>query len=218
MRYHENREQGHIMKLQRILKAGAQAFILVMIAASSPQAQKPDETPRPARDKPARVAKSPGNGLTQPTPEGTAVARLRKVEGNVLVSGKSGLSSAEGPVPLQEGARVITTAESSAVVVFNDGCEVTLQANQRLEVESDRPCKERILLAQSIFLEQGSLVLGAAAGSAGAAGAGAAGAAGSATAAVLGGAVPGAGLAAGTGLAGLAALVDTRESSPASPN
>jgi len=36
---------------------------------------------------------------------------------------------------------------------------VTLEANQRLEIDSDLPCGERILLAQSIFLEPGGLAI-----------------------------------------------------------
>lgn len=204
------------MKLERILKAAARVAALALLATSSPLAQKSGEalqSPQ-ARSVAARTAQAPKNGSTNPTPEGTPVARLRAVEGNVLLSQESGLSSVEGPVPLVEGTRVITTAESRAVVVFNDGCEVMLESNQRLEIESDLPCKERILLAQSIFLEPGGLALGAAAGGV-AGGAAASGA----TAAVLGGSLPGVGLAAGaTGLAGLAALVETRESSPASPN
>jgi hypothetical protein len=207
------------MKPERILKVAAQVAALALLA-TSPLAQKAGESPQAPKAKPvaSRMALSRKNGSTNPTPDGTAVARLRAVEGNVLLSQESGLSSVEGPVPLVEGARVITTAESKAVVVFNDGCEVKLEPNQRLEIESGVPCKERILLAQSIFLEPGGLALGAAA--TGVAGGVAGGAAvGGTTAAVLGGSLPGVGLAAGaTGLAGFAALVDTRESSPASPN
>lgn len=204
------------MKLERILKTAALAATLTLLATTSPLAQKAGETPKAPQAKPAavRTAQSPRNGTTNPTPEGEPVARLRSVEGNVLVSQESGLSSVEGPVPLVEGARVITTAESRAVILFKDGCEVTLESNQRLEIDSDVSCKERILLAQSIHLQPGGLALGAAAS--GVAG-GVAG--GGATAAVLGGTLPAAGLAASaTGLAGLAALVDTREGSPASPN
>jgi hypothetical protein len=205
------------MKPERILKVAAQVVTLALLATSSPLAQKagePPPAPKNAKAVASRMAQPPKNGSTNPTPEGTLVARLRAVEGNVLLSQESGLSSVEGPAPLAEGTRVITTAESKAVVVFNDGCEVTLEPNQRFVVESDVSCKERILLAQSIFLQPGGFALGAAA-------TGVAGGAtmGGATAAVLGGTLPAAGLAAGTaGLAGLATLVSARDENPVSPN
>lgn len=184
------------MMVKRISKVAAQVVALALLATSSPLAQK-------AADAPAKRAR---NG-SDATPIGTPVARLRGVVGNVLVSGESGLSSAEGSAALLEGSRVITTAEAKAVVVYKDGCEVPLEANQRLEIENDLPCKERILLAQSIFLEPGALA------------AGAAGATGGVAAAVLGGTLPVAGIAAGTaGVAGLATLVANRDENPVSPN
>jgi len=197
------------MKLERIVKVAAQVAALALLATSSPLAQKAADAPRSAKGKPAaaRIAKAARNGSTDATPVGTPVARLRDVVGNVLLSGESGLSSVEGPVALLEGSRVITTAGAKAVVVYKDGCEVSLGPNERLEIEKDLPCSERILLAQSIFLQPGALA------------AGAAGAAGGAAAAVLGGAIPVTGLAAGTaGLAGLATLVAARDENPVSPN
>lgn len=197
------------MRVERIVKVAAQVVALALLATSSPLAQKAADAPRAAKGEPAaaRIAKSARNGSADATPIGTPVARLRGVVGNVLVSGESGLSSAEESVALLEGSRVITTAEAKAVVVYRDGCEVALEANQRLEIENDLPCSERILLAQSIFLQPGGLA------------AGAAGATGGAAAAVLGGALPAAGLAAGTaGLAGLATLAANRDDNPVSPN
>lgn len=194
------------MKLERIAKVAAQVAALALLATSSPLAQKAADAPRNAKGQPAaaRIAKAARNGSADATPIGTPVARLRDVVGNVLVSGESGLSSAEGSVALLEGSRVITTAEAKAVVIYKDGCEVALGANERLEIENDLPCSERILLAQSIFLDAGGIALASAGG---------------ATAAVLGGTLPAAGLAAGTaGLAGLATLVAARDENPASPN
>lgn len=193
------------MKLECIARAAAQVAALALLATSSPLAQKAADAQRNAQGKPpaARIAKSARNGSTDATPVGTPVARLRGVVGNVLVSGETGLSSAEGSVALLEGSRVITTADAKAVVAYKDGCEVRLEANQRLEIEIDLPCSERVRLAQSIFLDAGGIAL----------------AGGGATAAVLGGTLPAAGLAAGTaGLAGLATLVAARDENPASPN
>lgn len=196
------------MMVKRISKVAAQVVALALLATSSPLAQKAGDAPRSAKGEPTATAtaKRARNG-SDATPIGTPVARLRGVVGNVLVSGESGLSSAEGSAALLEGSRVITTAEAKAVVVYNDGCEVILEANQRLEIENDLPCKDRILLAQSIFLEPGALA------------AGAAGATGGVAAAVLGGTLPVAGIAAGTaGVAGLATLVANRDENPVSPN
>lgn len=188
------------MKVGRIATVAA----LVLLATSSPLAQQPAQAAAKGQPAAARSAKSPGNGSAGATPVGTPVARLRAVVGNVLVSGESGLSSAEGSVALVEGSRVITTAEAKAVVVYRDGCEVALEANQRLEIDADLPCRERILLAQSIFVEPGGMAALAGAGG---------------TAALLGGTLPAAGLAVGTaGLAGLATLVANREEKPVSPN
>lgn len=177
------------MKLERFLKGVAQVAALALLAASSPLAQKGE---------PAHVA------AKSATASGTPVARLRAVEGNVLVSQESGLSSAEESAVLAEGSRVITTAESTAIVVYRDGCEVKLEANQRVEIDADVPCAERVMLAHSIF-EPASAAIAASAGGA--------------SAAALGGSFSTVGLAAGTaGLAGLASLVEQRESSPASPS
>lgn len=194
------------MKLERIARAAAQVAALALLATSSPLAQKAADPTLDAKGKPAaaRIAKAARNGSADATPVGTPVARLRGIVGNVLVSGETGLSSAERQVALLEGSRVITTAEAKAVVVYKDGCEVSLGANQRLEIEVDLPCRERILSAQSIFLDAGGMALAGAGG---------------ATAAALGGTLPAAGLAAGTaGLAGLATLVAARDENPASPN
>ena len=195
------------MKVESVVKAAAQIVALALLATSSPLAQNAADATRSAKGEPAAAAKPARNGSTDATPIGTPVARLRGVVGNVLVSTESGLVSAEGSVALLEGSRVITTAEAKAVVVYNDGCEVALEANQRLEIENDVSCRERILLAQSIFLEPGALA------------AGAAGATGGVAAAVLGGTLPVAGIAAGTaGVAGLATLVANRDENPVSPN
>lgn len=147
------------------------------------------------------------------TPAGERVATLRVIEGNVLLSDATGLSSGEDAAPLLKGSRVITTANSQATVVYRDGCEVTLKANQRLEIDVDRPCKERIAQAQSIFLEPAGMALAA----------GGAAAGGGAAAAVLGGALAGttgivAGVAGVAGLGGLAALASGRGDSTVSPN
>lgn len=76
------------------------------------------------------------------------VAKLKQVNGNVLVSGQTGLATGSEAQPLANGVRIITTANSTVTVVFDNGCEVTLKENQRLDVESDKPCAA--LIAQAI--------------------------------------------------------------------
>jgi hypothetical protein len=41
---------------------------------------------------------------------------------------------------LINGTSVITTASSRTVVVFDNGCRVEMRENQRLEVDSRKPC------------------------------------------------------------------------------
>jgi hypothetical protein len=89
--------------------------------------------------------------FAQEPPKG--VASLKNVRGNVLVSKESGLASGDEALRLTEGTRVITTANSEAVVAYDNGCEVHLKENQRFEVETGKPCAALIAQAQSILLE-----------------------------------------------------------------
>lgn len=68
------------------------------------------------------------------------VARLVKLEGNVLVSRDDGLASGSEEQRLLPGTRIITTANSNVVVEYDDGCRVSMKENQRFEVEKDRDC------------------------------------------------------------------------------
>src|SRR5688572_7939862 len=63
------------------------------------------------------------------------VARLKQVNGNVLVSGQTGLATGIEAQSLANGVRIITTANSRVIVVFANGCEVRLEENQRFDVE-----------------------------------------------------------------------------------
>ena len=69
-----------------------------------------------------------------------SVARLKSVTGNVLVSRESGLAAGAEAERLTDGTRIITTANSEAVVEFDNGCEVRLKENERFDVDSGRPC------------------------------------------------------------------------------
>ena len=148
------------------------------------------------------LAAAPGHAADRSGP----VATLKVLEGNVLVSGEAGLASAEASARLVEGSRVITTANARVLVVYDDGCEVQLEPNQRLAIERGKPCRERLAQAESILREPEGMLL-----------AGGTGAAGGAAAAALAGTLgPGIGLAAGA--AGAAVIAAARGERNTSPN
>ena len=84
----------------------------------------------------------------QSPPQQDSVARLKSVNGNVLVSRESGLAAGEQAQRLANGTRIITTANSEAVVEFDNGCEVRLKENERFDVDSTRACA--LLVAQPL--------------------------------------------------------------------
>jgi hypothetical protein len=92
------------------------------------------------------------------------VARLKEVKGNVLVSRESGLAAGGEATRLREHVRVITTANSSVIVQYDNGCEVRLKENQRFEVETDKPCAALVAQAQSILMEPSGAALAGASG------------------------------------------------------
>lgn len=106
------------------LNAAAAAFALALAGHAFAQAQ----APAGARD--------------------GSIARLVDTSGNVLVSRDAGLASGTESLRLMPGTRVLTTANSGAVVLYDNGCRVTLKENQRFEVEKDKPCA--LLMAQNI--------------------------------------------------------------------
>jgi hypothetical protein len=63
-----------------------------------------------------------------------SVARVVNIEGNVLVSQNDAMVAASNDQPLPAGARVVTMAESKAVIRYDSGCEVVLKGNQRFTV------------------------------------------------------------------------------------
>ncbi len=127
-----------------------------------------------------------------------AVAQLKEVQGNVLVSREAGLGAGREALRLTEGTRVITTNKSGAIVIYDDGCEVKLKENERFEVVTGKPCATLAALPQSILATPAGAATAASAGGA---------AAFAATLPVLGGAA-----------AGLAAMRSLRESQPVSPS
>jgi len=94
------------------------------------------------------------------------VAQLKGVKGNVLLSRQTGLAAGGEATRITEHTRVITTANSEVVVVYDNGCEVRLKENQRFEVEMDKPCAALIAQAQSVLVEPAGTALNAASASA----------------------------------------------------
>ena|SRR5436190_23125123 len=76
------------------------------------------------------------------------VARLTQINGNVLVSTGSWIASATPATPLVPGMHVLPTSNSSAEVVFEDGCRVEVGPGERYEVDRESPCR-RIPAARS---------------------------------------------------------------------
>jgi len=96
------------------------------------------------------------SAIAQSEQSGT-VARLKDVIGNVLVTQQAGLAAGTEAQRLTKGTRIITTANSEVVVVFDNDCEVRMRENQRLDIE-DKPC------AAMIPVSFGGTVLAAGAG------------------------------------------------------
>jgi hypothetical protein len=145
------------------------AALLCAFAASHPLAQEPKES----------------------------VAELKDVKGNVLVSKESGLAAGSEALRLIEGTRVITTANSTVIVKYDNGCEVPLKENQRFEIETRKPCAALVAQAQSILMEPEGAALASAGGGF-----------------VLGTALP----AAAGGLVGVGILQSIREKQVVSPS
>jgi hypothetical protein len=85
------------------------------------------------------------------------IAQLKAVKGNVLLSRDAGLVAGSEAARLTQGTRVITTANSEVVVVFDKGCEVRLKENQRFEVDSGKPCAALIASVESILAQPAGL-------------------------------------------------------------
>jgi len=68
-------------------------------------------------------------------------ATIVKTAGDVLVSQSPYVSAAVG-MRVENGGRVMTLADSSAVVAFDDGCWHVLEENELLTVKDVSPCCE----------------------------------------------------------------------------
>ena len=87
------------------------------------------------------------------------VAQLKSVKGNVLLSRQAGLAAGGEATRITEKTRVITTANSEVIVVYDNGCEVRLKENQRFEVNADKPCAALIAQVESILVQPAGVSL-----------------------------------------------------------
>ena len=68
------------------------------------------------------------------------VAKLTNVQGSVLVSGETGMSTGTNGLVLAPGVRVITTAGAKATVNYDTGCDVNLDADSSYTVKEREDC------------------------------------------------------------------------------
>ena len=88
------------------------------------------------------------------------VAELQKVEGNVLVSDATGMTSGVEKQPLKNKMRVTTTSRASVTVSYPCGCDVKLKENERLDIAAPKSCAAILASVQSVPID---VAIGAAA-------------------------------------------------------
>jgi hypothetical protein len=72
------------------------------------------------------------------------VATLDEAEGTVMVDKGKGYASTKINTPLNEGDRVITLSNSTAEIVFDDGCKLMLKPNNLVKIERASGCRAAI--------------------------------------------------------------------------
>jgi hypothetical protein len=77
------------------------------------------------------------------------VATLDAAEGTVMVDKGKGYVSTQINAPLNEGDRVITLGNSTAEIVFADGCKLMLKPNNLVKIERTLGCKAAIAAVDS---------------------------------------------------------------------
>ena len=78
-----------------------------------------------------------------------SVAKLSQFKGKVWVNtGKTSVPAQAG-MPLIKGYQVLVLADSSARLVYNNGCVLNLEANSSLTLENQEQCKAALLIQSS---------------------------------------------------------------------
>lgn len=83
------------------------------------------------------------------------VAKLTKIEGNVMVNQGVNYGAAKPGMELKTGAKVVTTKNSSVAIVYNNGCIKQVKPNSILSVGPAAECtnnqiKERAYVAEAV--------------------------------------------------------------------
>ena len=96
-------------------------------------------------------AQGTGLGCTDPSlAKSEFIAELQKVQGNVLVSDASGMTSGVEKQPLKNTMRVTTTSRASVTVSFACGCDVKLKENERLDISAPNTCEAILAAVQPV--------------------------------------------------------------------
>ncbi|MBI2930041.1 MAG: FecR domain-containing protein [Planctomycetes bacterium] len=112
----------------------------------------PESTPEPSAPVPPREPEPVTPPPSQPSATAAAVAALQSVDGEgcVIIEGRRDPARSGQTIGLGQG--VATGPESSAVIVFTDGTQVTLQADteitQIVDVDSGREQGKRLFMAR----------------------------------------------------------------------
>jgi hypothetical protein len=85
------------------------------------------------------------SGMATAQDKAGPVATLEKLEGTVMVNKGTGYTTQKGSVPLNEGDSVITLKDSTAEIVFKDGCRAQLKANNMMSISLNPGCKAPIV-------------------------------------------------------------------------
>lgn len=69
------------------------------------------------------------------------IGMLQDVSGTVSVSGKSVVSRAVSGTPINDGSSILVSSSGKATLVLQNGCSISLGANQHLTVDAKTPCE-----------------------------------------------------------------------------
>lgn len=80
-----------------------------------------------------------------------AIGSLQGVSGAVSISGKNVVSRAINGTPVSEGSSILVSSSGKATLVLNNGCTVSLGANQHLNVSAKTPCAQVSASVKHLF-------------------------------------------------------------------
>lgn len=78
------------------------------------------------------------------------LASLDQISGKVLVNKGKGFVTAKSGMPLSDNDRVITLNDSSATVVYSDGCVASLKSNNLLTLDKGLTCSKAAVTTQRV--------------------------------------------------------------------